>query len=286
MAGAPLIGKKSMYELREYFVGCVLREIELEFDAADISCDTTYEPPVSGQRRSLVEQYYHSIDPTSPRDVQKLLKVFEAALIRLDERIAALGERKEDPETRYCIETRERLIKYLKRDGYLYSDGFMRALGDVTLSAAVEQHAATFDAPYLRTQLQRLQEAVDTDPRLAISTAKSLVETTCKTILTERGIPFPPAAEVADLVKAVRKALKLVPEDIPDSSKGAETIKRLLTNLATISQSLAELRNLYGSDHGPHGKAKGLAPRHARLAAGAAATLVTFLFETHQERGT
>lgn len=155
MAGAPLIGKKSMYELREYFVGCVLREIELEFDAADISCDTTYEPPVSGQRRSLVEQYYHSIDTTNPRDVQRLLKVFEAALTRLDERIASLGERKDDPETRYCIETRERLVKYLKHDGYLYSDGSMRALGDVTLLASIEHHAVTFDAPYLHTQIQR-----------------------------------------------------------------------------------------------------------------------------------
>lgn len=284
MAAISLIGKKSLYELREYFVGCVLREIELEFDAADIPRDTAFEPQVSGQRRSLVEQYYRSIDPSDPADVRKVLKVFESALIRLDERIAAFGGRKDDPESRYYTEMRERLIKYLKRDGYIYVDGSLRPLGDVTLAASIEKHAVTFDAPYLRTQLQRLQEAVDADPRLAISTAKSLVETTCKTILAERGISFAPAAEIADLVKAVRKALKLVPEDIPDSSKGAESIKRLLTNLATVSQSLAELRNLYGSDHGPHGKAKGLAPRHARLAAGAAATLVTFLFETHQDR--
>jgi len=46
---------------------------------------------------------------------------------------------------------------------------------------------------------------------------------------------------------------------------------------------LAELRGLYGTGHGKHGKASGLSPRHAKLAVGAAATLTTFLFETHME---
>ena len=79
--------------------------------------------------------------------------------------------------------------------------------------------------------------------------------------------------------------LKLVPEGIPDQAKGAKTIKALLGNLASMAQSLAELRNLYGTGHGKHGRAKGLNSRHARLAVGAASTLVMFLFETHQERG-
>jgi hypothetical protein len=54
--------------------------------------------------------------------------------------------------------------------------------------------------------------------------------------------------------------------------------------LATVSQSLAELRNLYGTGHGKGGRTKGLSPRHAKLAVGAAATLAVFLFETHKER--
>jgi len=47
---------------------------------------------------------------------------------------------------------------------------------------------------------------------------------------------------------------------------------------------IAELRNHYGSGHGREPTAKGLQPRHTRLAVGAAATLVTFLFETHLAR--
>jgi hypothetical protein len=37
MAGE-IISKKTRYEFREFFVGWVLREIEMEFDAADIPC--------------------------------------------------------------------------------------------------------------------------------------------------------------------------------------------------------------------------------------------------------
>jgi hypothetical protein len=127
---------------------------------------------------------------------------------------------------------------------------------------------------------------VNDDPRLVIGTAKELVETVCKTILRERGKAVDSGSEVMELVKAVREELQLVPDAIPESARAAKTMKVLLANLATIAQGLSELRNLYGTGHGPDGKPKGLQARHARLAAGAAATLVTFLIETHHERST
>jgi len=77
--------------------------------------------------------------------------------------------------------------------------------------------------------------------------------------------------------------LKLVPEDVPDSARGAATIKRMLSNLATIGQGLADLRGLDGTCHGKHGSASGLSARYAKLAIGAASVLVVFLFETHNE---
>jgi hypothetical protein len=76
----------------------------------------------------------------------------------------------------------------------------------------------------------------------------------------------------------------LAPDDIHDRAKAADTIKRLLSNLATVVQGLAELRNPYGTGHGHDGRAKGLLKRHARLAAGAASTLALFLLETHRDR--
>jgi hypothetical protein len=87
------------------------------------------------------------------------------------------------------------------------------------------------------------------------------------------------------LVRRAMEELKLVPDGIPEGQKGAKTIKGLLGNLATITQALAELRNLYGTGHGKHGKRTGLTSRHARLAVGAATTLAVFLFDTHAVRG-
>jgi hypothetical protein len=119
---------------------------------------------------------------------------------------------------------------------------------------------------------------------LAIGTAKELVESCCKTILAERQALPGGKPELPQLIKETFKELKLLPADIPESAKGSDTIKRMLSNLGTVVTGLAEMRNLYGSGHGRDGKARGLVPRHARLAAGAASSLALFLFETHQER--
>ena len=74
-----------------------------------------------------------------------------------------------------------------------------------------------------------------------------------------------------------------MPDNIPDSAKGAESIKRMLNNLGDVVRGMAEIRNLYGSGHGKHGRVNKVKPRHAKLAVGAATTLVVFLYETHLE---
>jgi hypothetical protein len=129
-----------------------------------------------------------------------------------------------------------------------------------------------------------MESAVANDPALAIGTAKELVETCCKTILVVRNVAFSRSAEVPELVKLTVKELELTPADIPDAAKAAETIKRLLSNLATVTQGIAELRNHYGTGHGKAAGSRGLGPRHAKLAVGAASTLAVFLAETHNER--
>jgi hypothetical protein len=86
------------------------------------------------------------------------------------------------------------------------------------------------------------------------------------------------------LTKLAVKALELTPDDISERSKAVETIKRLLSNLATVTQGIAELRNHYGTGHGKAAGSKGLGSRHAKLAVGAASTLAVFLTETHNDR--
>ena len=67
------ISKRTRREFREYFVGTSLRIIGDTFDAEDVVCDRGYSPPEGGQRRSYVEQYYHSVDWRNPSDVGRVL---------------------------------------------------------------------------------------------------------------------------------------------------------------------------------------------------------------------
>lgn len=148
--------------------------------------------------------------------------------------------------------------------------------------ADLKQQARVLDASHLAEQIRRLEDSVEKDPSLAIGTAKELIETCCKTILAARGKEMPGTPDIPTLTKATLKELNLVPEGIPSAARGAVVIKRLLSNLSTVGQGLAELRGLYGTGHGQHGSATGLTARHARLAVGAASTLAVFLFETHE----
>lgn len=161
-----------------------------------------------------------------------------------------------------------------------------RAIVDRLLAGAknlgsLKRTAVALDAFHLADQIRRMEEGIERDPALAIGTAKELLETVCKTILAERGKPMEGTPELPNLTKETFKELKLVPEGVPDEAKGAKAIKVLLSNLATIANNLAEIRNLYGTGHGKGGTTKGLSSRHAKLAVGAASTLATFLFETH-----
>lgn len=272
-----LISKKARVELREYFVGTSLGHIQVEFDSADIVCDWEYEPPVGGQRRTLVEQYFHSVDWTKWADVRKFLTVYENVLTSLEDH-AENGA--ESAATAF-----KSLKKWIERDGFEFENGRLKAVGKHHALERIADTVSSLDLPELHRQIQRMQSAVDDDPGLAIGTAKELVESVCKTILGQRNIGYAGDADIGQLVKDARKALGLIPDSIPNAAKGAESIRRLLSNLGSIAQGLSELRNLYGTGHGKDGGARGLSPRHARLAVGSAATLATFLLETHVERG-
>ena len=275
-----IISKKTRHEFREHFVGWTLREIREEFDSADVLADEDYIPTLPGQRRSLVEKYYHGVDWTKWEDVRKVLAVFRNVLVQLE----IASKNTETQFSEYARKTFNSLTKWLKLDGFEYADGKLEAVGRGRQLEALSATTAKFDTPELQRQIERLYDSIEDDPALAIGTAKELVETACKTILTERGKKVDEAWDLGELVKETRKALGLLPEDVPEAAKGAVTVRKLLGSLGNIAQGLGELRNLYGTGHGKHGRAKGLGQRHARLAVGAAATLATFLFETHVER--
>ncbi|MCO5171140.1 MAG: abortive infection family protein [Planctomycetes bacterium] len=237
----------------------------------------------SGARRSLADGYYASLDLTRTADAQKLLRVFAEVIHGLEERI---GSSPWGGGTSDVVKSHfDRLVRHLDRDGYVYQGGRLepKVVGNPMLPE-VEAIAVHLDADYLNQQVQRCRAGVDADPWLAVGTAKELVETICKTILRECGEEPVASAPLAALVKACSKQLGLCPEDVDNAHRAADTIRRILGSLGTVTQGLAELRNSHGTGHGQDARSRGLKPRHARLAVGAAVTVATFLFETFQER--
>lgn len=270
MPGRELISKRTRTEFREVLSGWgTLRTIEIVFENEGFTPDHEHAPNVSGQRRSLVQQYYQAIDFTDARQIRRLLRVYEEILQDLE---------KNAPDTA------AKLRDCLERDGCCYENGRLLFKNPHVRFQDLQAFAQALDAGEILIQIERIEGAIESDPPLAIGTAKELVESCCKTILAGRNVDADRNADVPQLIKATMKELKLLPDNIPDSARGVDTIRRMLSNLGTVVSGLAEMRNLYGSGHGRGGKTRGLSPRHAKLAAGAAATLAVFLFETHEAR--
>lgn len=147
---------------------------------------------------------------------------------------------------------------------------------------ALKMQSEIFDAPHLAKAITRIEKYIEADPELAIGSAKELLETCCKTILCERGIEVPTNPELPKLTKATFGCLDLLPDGVENERRGSDAIKNVLRSFGTITQGVAELRNLYGTGHGKHGNSTPIQPRHARLVVAAASSLSMFLLETHE----
>lgn len=133
----------------------------------------------------------------------------------------------------------------------------------------------------LHKALTRIRSNINTDPDLAIGTSKELIESVCKTILSDRSISIKDGVDYTELTRKTFSSLNLTPEHIPQTARGADEIKRMLANLNSIVRQVEAIRDLYGTGHGRHAGAKGLQPRHARLVYGCAEALCIFLWESH-----
>ena len=264
-----LISVATRNRFREACVGFVSREIEMFFEEAGFSPDLEYEPPISGVRRTLVEQYYKNINFCSPVEVSRLASVYAEIICQLD-----------STSSEYID-----LVERMEKDGFRFGDKqFVPIAGDrIPNLSALLRHAESLDLIGVYKHIERINFAVTDDPQLAIGESKNLIETICKHILDERRVSIE-TDEIQKLARITLSELALLPDDIPESARGIQTIRRVLSSLTQIVQGLAELRNLYGSGHGPGPKVPGVQQRHAQLCVGAAATLAVFLLETHMAR--
>lgn len=218
-----------------------------------------------GQRRGTFDRHTDGIDWTNPGDVRKVLNAFEEIMRRGADEFAA--------------RSRAELARHLQRDGYAVDpSGRIRSSASAALAQVPLEELR--DPSAILEYLERIVETTDRDPAVAISGARAIIEATTKLVLLELGVAFNEKADVPELVKAAQKALKLHPDTLAPTAAGVEITRRILSNLSQLAIGVAELRNQYGPDHGRSRAVVGLAPRHAHLAVGSAATYCRMLLET------
>ena len=148
-------------------------------------------------------------------------------------------------------------------------------------SRRIKAVAASLQSSNLYEDLRRLERVGDREPGEAIALAKEIVESCCKLILDDRGIAYREKADIPELLKLLRKEIQIMPQDINENARAASEIRQVLTSLGQIAHALGPIRNAYGKGHGRGRDFRGLEPRHARLAVGAASTFVDFVLDRH-----
>lgn len=155
-------------------------------------------------------------------------------------------------------------------------------------SSAISQTANSlkkkFSSEYMSKQIELMVSMQVTNPTNAIGAAKELIESCCKTILDELGIPWGKTDDVPQLTNKTLDALNLLPANVQSTDQGADAIKAILGNLRSIPSKLAEIRNPFGSGHGKSASFKGLEERHAKLAVGSSITFVDFVWSTYESQ--
>jgi len=143
------------------------------------------DPDVGGMRVSRFQSYMDQVDWTDHSHVDMALRVFETALVDFGEQYLA-GMRRS-----------------LMRDGYSFVDGRITG-GPIATTVRECSLSAVDDPAAIREHLDRISRTLaEDDPRLAIGSAKELIESTAKLVLRSRGLEvndrddFPPAMSSA-----------------------------------------------------------------------------------------
>lgn len=137
---------------------------------------------------------------------------------------------------------------------------------------------------HIEEHIKGIEQAVTDNTGFAFDLAKSLIESTCKTILSERGPGFDKNDDLPKLFRSAIKQIPLLPPSSPNDSKTEKPITQTINGLHTALLGICELRNVYGfASHGTDGKNTPLETVQALLAAQTADTIVGFLFRCHRQ---
>ena len=118
----------------------------------------------------------------------------------------------------------------------------------------------------------------------AVTAACSTIESMCRSILLELGIPLPQRKDISALYKAVREPLGISPDRSNLAQEIVDDVRKVLSGLATAIEGIGALRTHAGDAHGRERGFRRIDARIARLAIHSASTVALFLLETWQQK--
>jgi hypothetical protein len=137
---------------------------------------------------------------------------------------------------------------------------------------------------HIEEQVKGIELAVIENPGLAFDLAKTVVESTCRTVLGERSIPFSDDDDLQKLFKTATTNLPFLPPTANDAAETRKSLAKTLNGLSTAIQGICELRNQCGfASHGSGSPRPAMESVQALLAAEAADTIVGFLHRVHRQ---
>lgn len=155
----------------------------------------------------------------------------------------------------------------------------LESVNEAPIDELVGDQAETLNATSIEQAWAKALDRRHSDPEGAITSARTMLESVCKTILDDREVAYKESDDLPRLYRKVSASLGIAP-----SNHTEEQFKAILGGCATVVQELGSLRNRVSDSHGPGRVAYKPAPRHAALAVNLAGSMALFLMQTHDVR--
>lgn len=227
----PSIGRyRSAYYLKQFFLGH-----NIAFD-------------VAGRSRVPAVQELLTTLNSEPSQRELLIRVIESVA---DPRDFIDESEKLDAVVEYM---NKRLIfdgLELRRIGQIF-----RLLGIATstvAATALKEKAKALDLSSVHNDFERALSQTDTDPAGAITAACSTVESVCKCILDELGLPYPTNKAIKGLVGEVAKHLNLSPRrsDLPKEWEQDIRTEHLMLRLRAATRGFTLIALIFLAEQAP-----------------------------------
>jgi hypothetical protein len=286
----PLTRQRIVAEIDQVDLSGKLPEIEFLKKLWPID---TMNPPGFGGETTMEDYIFrHRInnDDMTNKDVLETLGIYDCSQKQLFRLLEAMLDPLswEIPEQ---ADLATRLNRHLFHDGFevrevarmsgspVYAVRPLARPGTTPADDEISKALLAFNPGEIHARWQEALTRRAADPRAAITSARTLLEDTCKWILHEANETFEDDDDLPALYRRLAKVLKLAPDDHTE-----KVFKQILGSCQSIVESLGAIRNKLGDAHSQGPMRARPQSRHAELAVNLAGTMATFLIATWEAR--